>query len=99
MMKRSIVMTDVGDCERAMTRDGEGDGAPLIGTKHGDPMSSQPGESLRRGMAVAILCPDADHGVIRPQLVEPAVGGRAARPMMPDLQQRDVPDEIGRAHV
>src|SRR6266581_1789196 len=38
MMKRSIVMTDVGDCERAMTRDGEGDRTPLIGAEHGAPL-------------------------------------------------------------
>src|SRR6266850_4157467 len=62
MMYRSIVTTDVGDCERAMTRDGEGDRAPLIGTEHGDAMSSQPRERLRRGMTVTILRAHADDG-------------------------------------
>src|SRR5712691_7708664 len=86
MMKRSIVMTDVGDCERAMTRDGEGDRAPLIGAEHGDAMSTQPRQRLRRGMTVAVLCADADDGVGRPQLIQPAVGRRATRAVMPDLQ-------------
>src|SRR6267143_3325501 len=91
MMNRSIVMTDVGDCDRAMTRDGEGDRAPLIGPEHGDAMSSQPRERLGRGMSVAVLRADADDRLGRLQLVEPAVGRGAAGPVMPDLQQRHMP--------
>src|SRR5256885_8296264 len=78
MMNRSIVTTDVGDCERAMTRDGEGDRAPLIGTEHCDAMSSQPRERLGRGMSVTILRAHADDGFDRLQLVEPAVRRRTA---------------------
>src|SRR6266568_2474281 len=92
MMKRSIVMTDVGDCERAMTRDGEGDRALLICAEHGDAMSSQPRQRLGRGMPVTVSRPDADNGLGRVQLVQPAVGRRATRAVMPDLQQRHRPD-------
>src|SRR6266699_2704378 len=92
MMKRSIVMTDVGDCERAMTRDGESDRAPLIGAEDGDAVRAQPGERLRCGMRVAVPGPDADNGLGRVQLVQPAVGRRATRAVMPDLQQRHRPD-------
>src|SRR6266705_515579 len=70
MMNRSIVMTDVGDCDRAMTRDGEGDRASLISAEHGDAMSSQPRERLQRGMTVAVLRSHTDDGLGRPQLIE-----------------------------
>src|SRR2546426_2875776 len=70
MMNRSIVMTDVGDCERAMTRDGEGDRASLISAEHGDAMSSQPRERLRRGMTVAVLRSHTDDGLGRPRSEE-----------------------------
>src|SRR5438876_616580 len=92
MMNRSIVTTDVGDCERAMTRDGEGDRAPLVGTEHGDAMSSQPCQRFGRGMTVAILRAHADHGIDRLQLIEPAVRRGTTRPVVPDLQQRHAPD-------
>src|SRR5438034_741580 len=98
MMKRSIVMTDVGDCERAMTRDGECDSAPLIGAEHGDPTFAQPGQRLGRGMAVAIAPAHADHGILRLQLLEPAVGGRAARSVVTHFQQchsPHLPREMG----
>src|SRR5207249_5505268 len=91
MMNRSIVTTDVGDCERAMTRDGEGDRAPLIGTEHRDAMSSQPRKRLGRRMTVPILRAHADDGFDRLQLVEPAVRGRATGPVVSDLQQRHTP--------
>src|SRR5882762_1748241 len=77
-MQRSIVMTDVGDCERAMTRDGAGNRAPPIGAEDGDGMCPQPREGLRGGMPVAVLRPHADHGLRRPQFVEPAVRGGPA---------------------
>src|SRR6266436_1688459 len=92
MMYRSMVTTDVGDCERAMTRDGEGDRAPLVGTEHGDAMSSQPCQRFGRGMTVAILRAYADHGIDRLQLIEPAVRRRATGSVVPDLQQRHAPD-------
>src|SRR5258705_3815740 len=92
MMNRSIVMTDVGECERAMTRDGEGDRAPLIGAEHGDAMSSQPCQRFGRGMTVAILRAHADDGIDGLQLIEPAVRRRTTRPVMPDFQQGHAPD-------
>src|SRR5437899_2968409 len=92
MMNRSIVMTDVGDCERAMTRDGECDRAPLIGPEHGDSVSSQPCDRFGRGMPVAVLRSHADDRLGRPQLIEPAVRCRAAGPVMSDLQQRHPAD-------
>src|SRR5216117_51501 len=99
MMNRSIVMTDVGDCERAMTRDGEGNRASLIGAEHSDAMSAQPRQRLRRGMTVAVLRSDANHGVGRLQLIQPAVGRRATRAMMPDLQYCHPPYPAGEARL
>ena len=77
MMKRSIVTTEVAEFERAMSRDGEGDCATLVGAKHGDTMRPEPRQCFRRGMPVAILRPDTDDRVGGLQLLEPAVRGRA----------------------
>src|SRR5262247_3112283 len=92
MMNRSIVMTDVGDCERAMARRGECDGAYFIGTIHGDAMRPQPRERLGRGMAVAVPRADADDRLYRPQLVEPAIRRRPAGAVMSYLQHADTSD-------
>src|ERR1700752_520874 len=86
MMYRSIVMTDVADSDRAMTRDGEGDRPLLVSAKHADDMRSQSRQGFRRRMPVAVFRPDTDDRIGRLQLVEPMVRGRPARPVMPHLQ-------------
>src|SRR6266568_66250 len=83
MMNRSIVMTSE-PCTMAVRR--ESDRAPLIGPENRDTVPRQPCQHLRRGMAVVVPRPDADHSLARAQLREPRVRGGAARAMMADFQ-------------
>src|SRR6266566_9480543 len=95
MMKRSIVMTDVGECTRPLAGNGEGDRTPLIRPEHRDATSLEARHHLGRGMTVPIVRAHADHRILRPQLVEPAVRRSPARTVMPHLEQRHVPNRAG----
>src|SRR2546422_4575182 len=50
MMKRSIVMTDVGECTRPLAGNGEGDRTPFIRPEHDDATSLEARHHLGRWM-------------------------------------------------
>src|ERR1051325_8562342 len=86
MMKRSIVMTSE-PC--TVTVRGESDRAALVGPEQRDAVRREPREHFGRRVAVAVVPAYADHRFVRRQLVEPRVGGRAARAVMSHLQELD----------
>src|ERR687888_102075 len=92
MMKRSIVTTAVGDCERAIARYRDSDGAPLIRAEYRDAVAPQPIQRFRRGVPIAVLRADADDRVERLELVQPMIRRRAARAVMSHLQHRHATD-------
>src|SRR2546423_13768279 len=95
MINRSIVMTDVGECTRPLVGSGEGDRTPLIRPEDGDAASLEARDHLRGRMAVPIVRAHADDRILGPELVEPAIRSGATRTVMPDLEQRHMPDRTG----
>src|SRR5690348_8675202 len=83
MMNRSIVMTSD---PYVMAVRGKSDRAALVGPQNRDAVPRQPVHHLRRRMAVMIVPPYADHGLVRPELREPRLRGGAAGPVMPHLE-------------
>src|SRR5205085_3115484 len=76
MMKRSIVMTSE-PCTVPVRE--ESDRAALVGPEHRDAVRREAREHLGRRVAVAVVPAHADHRLVRRQLVEPRLRGRAAR--------------------
>src|SRR3989442_11921036 len=95
MMKRSIVMTDVGECTRPLSGNGEGDRTPLIRPEHDDATSLEARHHVRRWMTVPIVRAHADHRVLGPQLVEPAVRRSPPRTWKPHLGHLPFPNLPG----